>query len=298
MMASLLAHAPCRGSSVDPRCVSQSVVGVVVVRSSGHSDALVFTTWRLWFALPPLLAQSYRLPQSLQLVPPHCCLSPRPGHVLFGSENVLLLERRQPLRALVTASPEASRFSRLSSADTVIIEVAISVLGLEHARRCHAHHSGPLSSSRPVDQSSRQPRRQRLAGPSPAAMSSRRSAPSTQADMQAGSCTAGPAHELRHRPLRVPCSEQRLRCFNRAGRARRISSSRHRTASPHLVSGTTATLVLVVWAHRYVRGRSSPHCFGETPIITNRRAWLFFREAVALAKRSGGGLVDKTIWEA
>src|SRR5258707_9789465 len=45
---------------VERRAVGAVIIAVVLWSGSslfvraGHSDALVFTTWRLWFALPPL----------------------------------------------------------------------------------------------------------------------------------------------------------------------------------------------------------------------------------------------------
>src|SRR2546423_15293066 len=48
-----------RSVSVERRAVFAVAIAIVLWSASslfvraGHSDALVFTTWRLWFALPP-----------------------------------------------------------------------------------------------------------------------------------------------------------------------------------------------------------------------------------------------------
>ena len=62
-----------------------------------------------------------------------------------------------------------------------------------------------------------------------------------------------------------------------------------------MMSGTTAH-VLMVWAHRYVpTSVSSPLLLGEAPIVA-AGAWLFFSEAVTPLEAIGGAIVVGSLW--
>jgi drug/metabolite transporter (DMT)-like permease len=62
-----------------------------------------------------------------------------------------------------------------------------------------------------------------------------------------------------------------------------------------MVSGTTAH-VLMIWAHRYVpTSESSPLLLGEPPVVA-AGAWAFFGEAVSLVEGIGSAVVVGSLW--
>ena len=62
-----------------------------------------------------------------------------------------------------------------------------------------------------------------------------------------------------------------------------------------MISGTTAH-VLVVWAHRYVpTAVSSPLLLGEAPLV-GIGAWIFFGESVSLLAGIGSAIVVASLW--
>ena len=262
---------------------------------AGHSDALVFTTWRLWFALPPLAAiVSWR--------------SRHRGSAPFWPEDVPALRW---IALLVGAgaffvSGAATAFAALgltrlldvtligSLQPVLIIAFAVAFLG-EHVARTHLLRAAVAIAGTLVV----------------AAAASSGGSWSLSGDFVAvASLVLNAGWFLYGRVLRtnfvvdpfafmlgtltsaaVLITPVALVAHGGLG----ISDRGMFFAVCTMIAGTSAH-VLMIWAHRHVpTSVSSPMLLGETPIVA-AGAWVFFGESVTLLEGVGAAVVVASLW--
>ena len=262
---------------------------------AGHSDALVFTTWRLWFALPPLtviVALRARKGASAPF---------RPTGVSVTRWIVLLLGAGAFFFSGAATAFAALGLTRLldvtligSLQPILIIAVAVAFLG-EHARRSHIIRAAiAIAGTIVVAAAASSSGTWSLSGDSIAVISLvlnagwflygrvlRTSFVIDPFAFMLGTLTAAA----------VLCTPVALIAHGSLA----ISGRGLFFAACTMLSGTTAH-VLMVWAHRYVPTPVSlPLLLGETPIVA-AGAWLFFHESVTPLEGIGAAIVVASLW--
>ncbi len=286
---------------VETRAVVAVAIAIVLWSASslfvraGHSDALVFTTWRLWFALPPLGAivaiRSRRDPTSSWRPPDTSTL--RWAVMFLGAGAFFVSGAATAFAAFgLTRLLDVTLIGSLQP--ILIIAFAVAFLG-EHADRTHLLRAivaivgilvvaGSASGSGTWS----------LTGDIVAVVSlvlnagwflyGRVLRTNFAIDpfvfmlgtLSAGAILLTPIAFVAHHGLGI------------SGRGLFF-------AACTMVSGTTAH-VLVVWAHRYVpTSVSSPLLLGEAPIVA-AGAWVFFGESVTVLEVVGSVIVVASLW--
>jgi drug/metabolite transporter (DMT)-like permease len=262
---------------------------------AGHSDALVFTTWRLWFALPPLsVIVAWRSGHGHGIpFRPAGVSATRWVVLLVGAGAFFFTGAATAFAALgLTRLLDVTLIGSLQP--VLIIGVAVAFLG-EDARRSHVVRAVVA-----------------VAGTIVVAVAASSSGTwSVVGDFVAViSLVLNAGWFLYGRVLRTSfvidpfafmlgtLTAAALLCTPVALIAHGGLGMSHRGlffAACTMMSGTSAH-VLMVWAHRYVPiSVSSPLLLGETPIVA-AGAWLFFSEAVTPVEAIGAAIVVGSLW--
>lgn len=290
-----------RAMPVERRAVFAVVVAVVLwsctslfVRA-GHSDALVFTTWRLWFALPPLFAVvAWR--------------SARTDSAPFWPEDVsrvrwlgLLVGAGGFFIAAATTAFAAVGMTRLldvtligSLQPILIIGFAVAFLG-ERVARTHLWRAAvAIAGTILVAVSASGTGSWSLAGDVMAVLS---------LVFNAGWFLYG--RVLRTRIVMDPFAFMLGTLTAAAVLLTPLTLIVHGSlgisgrglffATCTMLAGTAAH-VLMIWAHRHVpTSVSSPMLLGETPLVA-AGAWVFFGESVTFWQGVGAAVVVGSLW--
>ena len=262
---------------------------------AGHSDALVFTTWRLWFALPPLaliVAVRARRGHGAPFRPAGMPVG-RWVALLFGAGAFFVSGAATAFAALgMTQLLDVTLIGALQP--ILIIGFAVAFLG-EHVPRGHIVRAAvAITGTMVVAIAASSGGSWSLAGDMVAVVSLvlnagwflygrilRMSFVVDPFGFMLGTLAAGavimtPIALLVHGGLQM------------SGRGVFF-------AACTMVSGTTAH-VLMVWAHRYVpTSVSSPMLLAEPPIVA-AGAWVFFGEAVTAVEAAGSAVVVGSLW--
>jgi drug/metabolite transporter (DMT)-like permease len=262
---------------------------------AGHSDALVFTTWRLWFALPPLavaVALRGRSQGKPILFPPDV---PRVRWVvlMLGAGAFFVSGASSAFAALgMTRLLDVTLIGSLQP--LLIIAFAVAFLGERLVPGLLTRAVVAIIGTIIVAVAASGSGSWSLAGDLVAVLSlvlnagwflyGRVLRTNFEIDPFAfmfGTLTAGavlmtPFTLLVHGTLAI------------SGRGMFF-------AACTMVSGTTAH-VLMVWAHRYVpTSVSSPLLLAETPIVA-AGAWVFFGESLGAVEIAGSAVVVASLW--
>jgi drug/metabolite transporter (DMT)-like permease len=290
-----------RGLPVETRAVLAVVIAVVLWSASslfvraGHSDALVFTTWRLWFALPPLsviVAVRSRRDRSVSWRPPDTSVL-RWVALFFGAGAFFVSGAATAFAAFdLTRLLDVTLIGSLQP--VLIIAFAVAFLG-EHADRSHLLRAIVA-----------------ILGVLVVAVSASSSGSwSLSGDIVAVvSLVLNAGWFLYGRVLRTSFAIDpfvfMLGTLSAAAvlitpvafvahGGLGISANGMFFAACTMLSGTTAH-VLVIWAHRYVpTAVSSPLLLGEAPIVA-AGAWVFFGESVTALEAVGSAMVVASLW--
>ncbi len=290
-----------RSVSVERRPSIAVVVAIVLWSASslfvraGHSDALVFTTWRLWFALPPLaliVIWRSRGPQGVALRPPDVSRGRWIG-LMFGAGAFFVSGAATAFAALgLTRLLDVTLISALQP--VLIIAFAVAFLG-ERVHRSHLTRAAVAIGGTIVV----------------AAAASRNGSWSLAGDVVAVvSLVLNAAWFLYGRVLRtnfeidpfafmlgtLTCGAVLLTPFTLLAQGSLGISGRGMLfAACTMMSGTTAD-VLMVWAHRYVpTSVSSPLLLGEPPLVA-AGAWVCFGESLSPIEVVGSAVVVASLW--
>jgi drug/metabolite transporter (DMT)-like permease len=290
-----------RALPVERRAVIAVLVAVVLwsgcslfVRA-GHSDALVFTTWRLWFALPPLAAIVSWRSRHRDSAPfwPEDVPALRWIALLVGAGAFFVSGAATAFAALgLTRLLDVTLIGSLQP--VLIIAFAVAFLG-EHVARTHLLRAAVAIAGTIVV----------------AAAASSGGSWSLSGDIVAvASLVLNAGWFLYGRVLRtnfvvdpfafmlgtltsaaVLITPVALVAHGGLGISRRGMFF----AVCTMIAGTTAH-VLMIWAHRHVlTSVSSPMLLGETPIVA-AGAWVFFGESVTLLEGVGAAVVVASLW--
>jgi drug/metabolite transporter (DMT)-like permease len=262
---------------------------------AGHSDALVFTTWRLWFALPPLGLIVWLRGRSGVSGPFW------PADVPAGRWILLLVGAGGFFVAGATTAFAALGATRLldvtligSLQPILIIAFAVAFLG-EHVARTHLIRAAVA-----------------IAGTIMVAVAASGSGSwSLWGDVlavlslifNAGWFLYG--RVMRTRIVVDPFAFMFGTLTTAALLLTPLTLVVHGTlsisgrglffAACTMIAGTTAH-VLMIWAHRHVpTSVSSPMLLGETPLVA-AGAWVFFGESVTLLQAAGSAVVVGSLW--
>jgi drug/metabolite transporter (DMT)-like permease len=290
-----------RAIPVERRAVGAVLVAVVLwsgtslfVRA-GHSDALVFTTWRLWFALPPLAAivrwRSTRS-DSAPFWPEELARS-RWLLLLLGAGAFFIAGAASTFAALgATRLLDVTLIGSLQP--VLIIGFAVAFLG-EHVARTHILRAGvAIAGTIIVAVSASGSGSWSLSGDIVAVLGLvfnsgwflygrvlRTRIVVDPFAFMLGTLTAAAL-------LMTPLA---LIVHGSIGISRRGLFF----ATCTMIAGTTAH-VLMIWAHRHVpTSVSSPMLLGETPIVA-AGAWVFFSESVSMLEGIGAAVVVASLW--
>src|SRR5260221_2381729 len=262
---------------------------------AGHSDALVFTTWRLWIALPPLaVIVSWRsrrgdsAPFWPDDVPPLRWIA-----LLIGAGAFFVSGAATAFAALgLTRLLDVTLIGSLQP--VLIIAFAVAFLG-EHVARTHLLRAAVAIAGTIIV----------------AVAASGGGSWSLSGDVVAVvSLVLNAGWFLYGRVLRtsfvvdpfafmlgtltsaaVLITPVALVAHGGLG----ISGRGLFFASCTMIAGTAAH-VLMIWAHRHVpTSVSSPMLLGETPFVA-AGAWVFFGESVTLLEGAGAAVVVASLW--
>jgi drug/metabolite transporter (DMT)-like permease len=286
---------------VERRPIAAVLVAVVLwsctslLVRAGHSDALVFTTWRLWFALPPLFLIVWWRGHSGASGPFW------PSDVTAKQWILLLVGAGAFFTAAVTTTFAAFGRTRLldvtligSLQPILIIAFAVAFLG-EHAPRSHLIRAAvAVAGTILVAVSASGSGTWSLAGDVLAVFS---------LIFNAGWFLYG--RVMRTRIVVDPFAFMLGTLTTAAILVTPFTLVVHGTLSISreglffaictMIAGTTAH-VLMVWAHRHVpTSVSSPMLLGETPLVA-AGAWVFFDESVSLLQAVGSAAVVASLW--
>jgi drug/metabolite transporter (DMT)-like permease len=290
-----------RALPVERRAVIAVLVAVVLwsgcslfVRA-GHSDALVFTTWRLWFALPPLAAIVSWRSRHRDSAPfwPEDVPALRWIVLLVGAGAFFVSGAATAFAALgLTRLLDVTLIGSLQP--VLIIAFAVAFLG-EQVARTHLLRAAVAIAGTIVV----------------AAAASSGGSWSLSGDIVAvASLVLNAGWFLYGRVLRTNfvvdpfafmlgtltsaallITPVALVAHGGLGISRRGMFF----AVCTMIAGTTAH-VLMIWAHRHVpTSVSSPMLLGETPIVA-AGAWVFFGESVTLLEGVGAAVVVTSLW--
>ena len=286
---------------MERRALVAVVIAVVLWSASslfvraGHSDALVFTTWRLWFALPPLaviVLWRSRGSQGVALRPADVSRARWIG-LMFGAGAFFVSGAATAFAALgLTRLLDVTLIGALQP--VLIIAFAVAFLG-ERVHRSHLTRAAVAIAGTMVV----------------ATAASRNGSWSLAGDVVAVvSLVLNAGWFLYGRVLRtnfeidpfafmlatLTCGALLLTPFTLlAHGSLGISSRGMLFAACTMVSGTTAH-VLMVWAHRYVpTSVSSPLLLLEPPLVA-AGAWACFGESLSPIEIVGSAVVVASLW--
>jgi drug/metabolite transporter (DMT)-like permease len=269
--------------------------GTALFVRAGHSDALVFTTWRLWFALPPLAAIVAWRSRRTDSAPF------RPGDVsplrwialLVGAGAFFVSGAATAFAALgLTRLLDVTLIGSLQP--ILIIGFAVAFLG-EHVARTHLIRAAVA-----------------IAGTIMVAVAASGGGSwSFSGDVVAVvSLVLNAGWFLYGRVLRTsfvvdPFAFMLGTLTSAAVLITPVALVAHGSldiskrglffAICTMIAGTAAH-VLVIWAHRHVpTSVSSPMLLGETPVVA-AGAWVFFGESVTLLQGAGAAIVVASLW--
>jgi drug/metabolite transporter (DMT)-like permease len=269
--------------------------GTALFVRAGHSDALVFTTWRLWFALPPLAAIVAWRSRRTDSAPF------RPGDVsrlrwialLVGAGAFFVSGAATAFAALgLTRLLDVTLIGSLQP--ILIIAFAVAFLG-EHVARTHLIRAGVAIAGTIIV----------------AVAASGGGSWSFSGDIVAVvSLVLNAGWFLYGRVLRTsfivdPFAFMLGTLTSAAVLITPVALVAHGSlgiskrglffAICTMIAGTAAH-VLVIWAHRHVpTSVSSPMLLGETPVVA-AGAWVFFGESVTLLQGAGAAVVVASLW--
>jgi drug/metabolite transporter (DMT)-like permease len=269
--------------------------GTALFVRAGHSDALVFTTWRLWFALPPLAIivgwrarRTDSAPFWPEDVPPVRWIALLVGAGAFFVSGVATTFAALGLTRLLDVTLIGSLQPIL------IIGFAVAFLG-EHVARTHLLRAGvAIGGTLMVALAASGTGTWSLAGDVVAVASLvlnagwflygrvlRTSFIVDPFAFMLGTLTAAAV-------LITPIA---LVAHGGLG----LSGRGFFFATCTMIAGTTAH-VLMIWAHRHIpTSVSSPLLLGETPVVA-AGAWVFFGESVTLLEGVGSAVVVASLW--
>ena len=269
--------------------------GTALFVRAGHSDALVFTTWRLWFALPPLAAivawrarRTDSAPFRPDDVPPLRWIA-----LLAGAGAFFVAGAATTFAALgLTRLLDVTLIGSLQP--VLIIAFAVAFLG-EHVARTHLVRAAVA-----------------IAGTVIVALAASGSGTwSLSGDIAAVASLVFNAgwflygRVLRTRIVIDPFAFM-LGTFVAAALiltpitivvhgSLAISRTGLFFATLTMIAGTAAH-VGMIWAHRHVpTSVSSPMLLGETPLVAGG-AWVFFGESITLLQGVGAAAVVASLW--
>jgi drug/metabolite transporter (DMT)-like permease len=293
-----------RAVSVERRAVVSVAFAIVLWSASslfvraGHSDALVFTTWRLWFALPPLAvivavrSRGLSRVRGVALWPPHVSRL-RWLALMFGAGAFFVSGAATAFAALgLTRLLDVTLIGALQP--VLIIAFAVAFLG-ERVHRGHLTRAAVAIVGTVI-----------VAG-----AASNSGSWSLTGDLVAVvSLVLNAGWFLYGRVLRtnfqtdpfafmlgtLSCAAILITPFTLVVHGWLAISARGMLfAACTMVSGTTAH-VLMVWAHRYVpTSVSSPLLLGEPPLVA-AGAWVCFGESLTAVEIAGSAVVVASLW--
>jgi drug/metabolite transporter (DMT)-like permease len=279
-----------------------AVIAAVVLWSAsslfvraGHSDALVFTTYRLWFALPPLgilLFVRSRGPVSRPLFPVGVSKA-RWVVLMLGAGAFFVGGASTAFAALgMTRLLDVTLIGALSP--IIVIAYAVAFLG-EHVERGHLVRAGiAIVGTIVVAAAASSSGSWSLAGDIMAVVS---------LILNSGWFLYGRIIRTRYEIDPISFMFGTLLCAAIiitpitliAHGNLHISHRGMFFAACTMVSGTTAH-VLMTWAHRYVpTSISSPLLLAEPPIVA-LGAWAFFGESISAVEALGSAVVVGSLW--
>jgi drug/metabolite transporter (DMT)-like permease len=290
-----------RAASVERRAVV-AVVGAVVLWSAsslfvraGESDALVFTTYRLWFALPPLAVVAYlraRQHPDRGLVPPGVAR----GHwllVMLGAGAFFVGGASTAFAALgMTRLLDVTLIGALSP--IIVIAFAVAFLGEHVHRGLIVRAAVAIAGTMVVAAAASSGGSWSAAGDAMAILS---------LVLNSGWFLYGRIVRTRYEidPIAfmfgsLLCATVIITPVTLIVRGNLSISDRGMFfAACTMVSGTTAH-VLMTWAHRFVpTAISSPLLLAEPPIVA-AGAWIFFGESVTVLEALGSAVVVGSLW--
>jgi drug/metabolite transporter (DMT)-like permease len=278
-----------------------AVVGAIILWSAstlfvraGESDAVVFTTWRLWFALPPLalivVARGRRTGTSMR---PADCSRRRWAVLMFGAGAFFASGAATAFAALgLTRLLDVTLIGALQPA--LIIAFAVAFLGERVGRSLVTRGVVAIVGTAVVAAAASSSGSWSLAGDIVAVVS---------LVLNAGWFLYG--RVLRTRYVIDPFAFMLgtlasaavimtpIAFVARGGMD--ISGRGAFFALCTMVSGTSAH-VLMVWAHRYVpTSMSSPLLLAEPPLVA-AGAWIWFSEALSVVEIVGSVVVVASLW--
>jgi drug/metabolite transporter (DMT)-like permease len=290
-----------RAASTERRAVF-AVIGAVVLWSAsswfvraGESDALVFTTYRLWFALPPLAVGAYlraRNHPERRLVPPGVAR----GHwalVMFGAGAFFVGGAATAFAALgMTRLLDVTLIGALSP--IIVIAFAVAFLGEHVHRGLIVRAAIAILGTIIVAGAASSGGSWSAAGDAMAILS---------LVLNSGWFLYGRIVRTRYEIDPIAFMFGSLVCATIIITPVTLLvhgnlSISHRGlffAFCTMLSGTTAH-VLMTWAHRYVpTSISSPLLLAEPPIVA-AGAWIFFGESVTALEAVGSAIVVASLW--
>ena len=269
--------------------------GTALFVRAGHSDALVFTTWRLWFALPPLAAivgwrarRTDSAPFWPEDVPPLRWIA-----LLIGAGAFFVAGAATAFAALgLTRLLDVTLIGSLQP--VLIIAFAVAFLG-EHVGRSHLVRAAvAITGTIIVALAASGTGSWSLSGDIVAVASLvfnagwflygrvlRTSFIVDPFAFMLGTLTAAAL-------LLTPIAYVAHGGLGISGRGLFF-------AGCTMIAGTAAH-VLMIWAHRHVpTSVSSPMLLGETPIVA-AGAWVFFGESITVLEGIGSAVVVASLW--
>jgi len=289
-----------RSLPVERRAIFAVVVAVVLWSASSlfvraaHSDALVFTTWRLWFALPPLaLIVATRARQRGVPMWPIDVSRARWMALMFGAGAFFLSGAATAFAAFgMTRLLDVTLIGALQP--VLIIAFAVAFLGESISRGHITRALIGIVATIVVATAASSSGSWSLAGDVVAVVS---------LVLNAGWFLYG--RVLRTNFVIDPFAFMLGTLTSAAILATPLAVLVHGTlritaggmffAACTMVSGTTAH-VLMVWAHRYVpTSLSSPLLLGEPPLVA-AGAWVCFHEALGPVEIAGSAAVVASLW--
>jgi drug/metabolite transporter (DMT)-like permease len=286
---------------VERRAIGAVLIAVVLwsgtslfVRA-GHSDALVFTTWRLWFALPPLAAIVAWRARAGSPAPfwPDDVPRVRWAALLVGAGAFFVSGAATTFAAVgMTRLLDVTLIGSLQP--VLIIGFAVAFLG-ERVARTHILRAGvAIFGTIMVAVAASGAGTWSLAGDIVAVVS---------LVFNSGWFLYG--RVLRTSFVVDPFAFMLGTLTTAAVLTTPIAWIEHGSlgisarglffATCTMIAGTTAH-VLMIWAHRHVpTSVSSPMLLGETPLVAGG-AWLFFGESVTALEGVGAAVVVASLW--
>jgi drug/metabolite transporter (DMT)-like permease len=262
---------------------------------AGHSDALVFTTWRLWFALPPLAAIVAWRSRRTASAPfwPEDVPSARWVLLLLGAGAFFIGGAATTFAALqLTRLLDVTLIGSLQP--VLIIGFAVAFLGEQVARTHLLRAAVAIAGTILVAAAASGSGSWSLSGDVLAVLSlvfnsgwflyGRVLRTRIVVDPFAFMFGTLTAAALLLTPLALVVHH-----------TLRMSGRGFFFATATMIAGTAAH-VMMIWAHRHVpTSVSSPMLLGETPLVAGG-AWVFFGESINLLQGVGSAAVVASLW--